>query len=87
MPICLNSIADSVPKTEKIHPMAFTFPRRDPDALFFTEDIAVDETARGAVSDIATLAQSLAESTRWSDERARELLADVLACGPVSPVT
>jgi hypothetical protein len=57
------------------------------DALFFTEDIAVDETARNAVSDMASLAQALAESGRWSDERARELLSDVLGCGPVSPVS
>jgi hypothetical protein len=56
------------------------------DALFFAEDIAADETARNAVSDMATLAQALAESGRWSDERARELLGDVLGCGPVSPV-
>lgn len=57
------------------------------DALFFSEDIAGDETARTAVSEMAALAQTLAESGRWSDERARELLGDVLGCGPVSPVT
>jgi hypothetical protein len=57
------------------------------DALFFCEDIAADETARNAVSDIATLAQALAESERWTDERARELLGDVLGCGPVSQVS
>jgi hypothetical protein len=57
------------------------------DALFFAEEIAVDEIARSAVSDMAALAQVLAESGRWSDERARELLSDVLGCGPVSPVS
>ncbi len=57
------------------------------DALFFAEDVGADAAARDAVSDIAGLANSLAESGRWSDERARELLDDVLGCGPVAAVS
>lgn len=56
------------------------------DSLFFCEDVDEDAGAREAVSDIASLAQSLAESDRWSDDRARELLGDVLGCGPVTQV-
>lgn len=57
------------------------------DALFFAEDVGADAGARAAVSDIAGLANALAESGRWTDERARELLNDVLGCGPVTAVS
>jgi hypothetical protein len=44
-----QALTRSAPKTEKIHPMAFVFPRRDPDALFFptlhVHDGKVHETA------------------------------------------
>jgi hypothetical protein len=56
------------------------------DSLFFCEDVGEDAGAREAVTDIANLAQRLAESERWSEDRARELLGDVLGCGPVTQV-
>jgi hypothetical protein len=44
-----QALTRTAPKTEKIHPMAFVFPRRDPDALFFptlhVHDGAVHDTA------------------------------------------
>jgi hypothetical protein len=56
------------------------------DTLFFAEDLGNDAEAREAVSDMTALARALVESERWSDERARTLLADVLGCGPVEHV-
>jgi hypothetical protein len=38
------------------------------------------------VSNITRLARSLVDSGRWLDESARELLSDVLACGPLQAV-
>ena len=56
------------------------------DALFFCEEIVYDAGARVAISDVTALARTLVESERWSEERARQLLDDVMACGPVAPV-
>jgi hypothetical protein len=44
------------------------------------------EEAGAAVADVDALAEHLASSGRWSEERAQELVRDVLACGPMSPV-
>ena len=57
------------------------------DALFFAEDLSSDADARAAVSDITGLCRQLTESERWLDESARELLSDVLACGPLATVS
>lgn len=57
------------------------------DALFFAEDLRTDADARAAVSDITELCRQLTESERWLDESARELLSDVLACGPLAAVS
>jgi hypothetical protein len=56
------------------------------DTLFFAEDLGADADARDAVSNITRLARSLVDSGRWLDESARELLSDVLACGPLQAV-
>ncbi len=40
--------------------------------------------AREALADIESLARHLAESERWTEERARALADDVVACGPVA---
>ncbi len=40
--------------------------------------------AREALEDIEALARHLAESERWTEERARALADDVVACGPVA---
>ena len=61
--------------------------RESADALFFCEDVGVDESARAAVSDITALAPPRSwMRDRWNEERARELVSHVLGCGPVAPV-
>ena len=40
--------------------------------------------AREALADIDALVRHLVESGRWTDERARALADDVVACGPVA---
>ncbi len=40
--------------------------------------------AREALHDIDELTRHLAQSERWTEERARALADDVVACGPVA---
>jgi hypothetical protein len=56
------------------------------DTLFFAEDLGTDADAREAVTSITQLARNLVDSERWLDESARQLLSDVLGCGPLQPV-
>jgi hypothetical protein len=53
------------------------------DTLIFA---ATPDEARAAIADIETLADHLAVTGRWSEERAQELVRDVLGCGPLEPV-
>jgi hypothetical protein len=53
------------------------------DALIFASDL---DEARASLEDVDALAEHLVASDRWSDERARLLVDDLLACGPVAPV-
>jgi hypothetical protein len=57
--------------------------REAADTLIFA---ACEEEAAAAVADVEALAEHLAASGRWTEERARELAADVTACGPMEPV-
>jgi len=57
--------------------------RNAADTLIFASGI--DET-REAMADIDSLAEHLVASDRWSDERAKQLVDDLLACGPVTAV-
>jgi hypothetical protein len=57
--------------------------REAADTLIFAADL---EEARAALEDVDALAEHLVASDRWSDERAQQLVEDVLACGPVTPV-
>jgi hypothetical protein len=56
--------------------------REAADTLFFAEDVLGDETATDAVVAIEDLTTTLIEADRWTADRAEQLLADVLACGP-----
>jgi polyhydroxyalkanoate synthesis regulator phasin len=38
------------------------------------------------MADVDALTEQLVASGRWSDERAKQLADDLLACGPVTPV-
>jgi hypothetical protein len=44
------------------------------------------EETRAALADVDALAEHLAVTQRWSEERATELAQDILACGPLSHV-
>ena len=53
------------------------------DTLIFAADL---DEARAAMADIDSLAEHLVASDRLSEERARQLVDDLLACGPVTAV-
>jgi len=57
--------------------------REAADTLIFAAEA---EEARAALEDIEELAERLADSGRWTPERAQQLLADLADCGPVAPV-
>jgi len=52
------------------------------DAMFFCEDIALDDDARDALTRVSDLAGELVGSERWDPELAEQVLQDVEACGP-----
>jgi hypothetical protein len=52
------------------------------DALFFCEDIALDDDARDALARVSDLAGQLVGAERWDPELAEEVLQDLEACGP-----
>jgi hypothetical protein len=53
------------------------------DTLIFASGI---DEARAAMTDVDSLVDHLVASDRWSDERAKQLVEDLLACGPVTAV-
>jgi len=57
--------------------------REAADTLIFASGL---EETRAATAAVASLAEHLVVSGRWSDERAKQLVDDLLACGPVMPV-
>lgn len=65
-----------VPEQERIREAA--------DTLIFAA--AMDEHVAAALEDIQALAGHLAESGRWTEERAAALVDDVAATGPLAPV-
>jgi hypothetical protein len=56
--------------------------REAADALFFCEDVALDEDARNALSRVSDLAGQLVGAERWDAELAEQVLQDVEGCGP-----
>jgi hypothetical protein len=67
----------------KLQPAELDRVRDAADTLIFASGI--DET-REAMADIDSLAEHLVASDRWSVERAKQLVEDLLACGPVTAV-
>ena len=57
--------------------------REAADTLIFAS--SAEETG-AVVADVDALAEHLASSGRWTEERAQELVRDLLACGPMTPV-
>jgi hypothetical protein len=58
--------------------------RQAADTLLFSESFDAPG-ARESIEDIEDLTRHLAESERWTDERAERLFDDVAECGPVVP--
>ena len=56
--------------------------RDSADALFFCEDIALDEDAREALSRVTDLTGQLVGAERWDPELAEQALQDLEDCGP-----
>jgi hypothetical protein len=52
------------------------------DAMFFCEDIALDDEARDALARVSDLAGELVGAGRWDPELAEQVLQDLEACGP-----
>ena len=77
----VNTLEDLGPT--KLQPAELDRVRNAADTLIFASGI--DET-REAMADIDSLVEHLVASDRWSDERARQLVDDLLACGPVTAV-
>ena len=53
------------------------------DNLLFAADL---DEARATLTDVDTLAEHLIGSGRWTTERTTELVQNLQACGPVTPV-
>ena len=52
------------------------------DALFFCEDLALDDDAREALSRVSDLAGELVGAERWDPELAERVMEDLEACAP-----
>ena len=57
--------------------------REAADTLVLSAEL---DEARAAIEDVEALAEHLVASGRWTAERADQLVVDLLACGPVTPV-
>ena len=67
----------------KLQPAELDRVREAADTLIFASGV---EETREAMADVDVLVEHLVASDRWSEERARQLVDDLLACGPVAPV-
>ena len=67
----------------KLQPAELDRVREAADILIFAAGV---EETREAMADIDVLAEHLVASDRWSEERAKQLVDDLLACGPVTAV-
>jgi hypothetical protein len=67
----------------KLQPAEQERVREAADTLIFA---ATAEEVAPALEDVRALVRHLVASGRWSDERADQLLDDIEACGPMSPV-
>ena len=52
------------------------------DAMFFCEDIALDDDARDSLARVSDLAGQLVGTERWDPELAEQVLQDLESCGP-----
>jgi hypothetical protein len=56
--------------------------REAADAMFFCEDLALDDDARDALARVSDLAGQLVGAERWDPELAEQVLQDLESCGP-----
>lgn len=56
--------------------------REAADAMFFCEDISLDDDARDALARVNDLAGQLVGAERWDPEVAEQVLQDLEDCGP-----
>ena len=77
----LHTLEDVGPT--KLHESEQARIRDAADTLIFAATL---DDARAALADIDALADHLAATGRWSDERAAALVEDILACGPLAHV-
>ena len=71
--------------TTKLQPGEVERIRNAADTLLFCEDLDAPG-AREALADAEALTLALAESGRWTDERAQRLFDDLAETGPVTRV-
>ena len=57
--------------------------REAADNLIFASGL---EELHAALTDVEALTERLVASGRWTGERADQLVSDLIACGPVTPV-
>ena len=67
----------------KLQPVEQERIREAADNLIFAAGL---DEARPTLMDIEELAEHLVATDRWTAERAEQLVADLLACGPVTAV-
>jgi hypothetical protein len=67
----------------KLQPVEQERIREAADNLIFAADL---DEAQATLEDVEALAAHLVTSGRWTTERADDLVSDLLACGPVTPV-
>ena len=56
--------------------------REAADALFFCEDITLDDDARDSLARVSDLAGQLVGAERWDPELAERVMEDLEDCGP-----
>ena len=67
----------------KLHADEQTRIREAADTLIFAATAA---EVRDTLDDVEALGERLVATGRWSEERAAELVQDLVACGPLAPV-
>ena len=71
---------------EALEPAEQALLREAADAVFFSQDIALDEEAQEALSRVGDLTGTLVGSERWDSTHAERVLQDLEACGPAQLV-
>ena len=56
--------------------------REAADAMFFCEDLALDDDARDSLARVSDLTGQLVGAERWDPELAEQVLQDLEDCGP-----